>query len=352
MIGRNPSITKAQGFKIAASTYLMFGANMFGGEDWAREQLAKMGLTRKNSTEVLPGVTLVDIMSAGLVEAGLNSIARSTFEEWKDLNLGFLAPGANVVSIYEQFYETLTESPATGVLGPFANPASGFLKGAQFTANLVQHSDRPPSEKFTKAADALMRNTLPGYNDANRAYLAYTMSKWLDKDGDAMPLRPVWNTILARGLLGVRSLEESAYYRLKEDIWQNQQNIDNAVDTNKAFLKELLTGWGGKQYGDEYIYEQVAVLNSLYDEWPEGIRREVFIRSLTKGDAKDASIVELLAKAADQGGSMLDAIVPWIDKQEDLTTEERSNLIKFINEAKQGRDGADELFKEIQQDDR
>ena len=351
MIGRNPSITKAQGLKIALSTYAMFGANMFGAEDWAREQLAKMGLTRKTSTEVLPGITIVDILSAGLVEAGINAIGKATSDEWKDLNLGFLAPGANVVSIYEQFYETLTESPATGVLGPFANPASGFLKGAQFTINLVQTNTRPPAEKFMKAADTIMRHTFPGYNDANRAYLAYTMGVWKDKDGDRMPLRPVWNTILARGLLGVRSLEESAYYKLKEDIAKNRENIENAVKVNKEFLKELLTGLAGKEYGDEYVYEQVAVLNSFYDEWPEGQRREIFIRSLTQGNAKDPSIVELLAEAAKQGGSMLDAIIPWIEEQEDLSAEERLNLTKFINEAKRGRDGADELFKEIQQQD-
>ncbi len=351
VLGKNPAISNKEGMKILLSGYLLFGSNIFGAEDEAREYLAQMGLSRHTEAEILPGISLADLMTAGLIESGFNAILTATTEEQKELDLGFLAPGANIVQIYETVLEAVSESPEKGLLGPFYNPASGFLKGVEFTRNMVQHSDRSPSEKFTKSADALLRNTLSGYNHANRAMLAYTMGQWLDKDGDKLPLRPVLNTILARGLLGVHSEEAMAYNKLQDAAWENVNNINNAVDTNKAFLKELLTGWQGKQYGDAYIYEQVAVLNSLYEQWPEGIRREIFIRSLNEGDEATPSIVEIIAKMAGEGSATLGAIAPWIDAQADMTPKEKQQLLQFVEEAQRGHTGADTLFRDLQLQD-
>ena len=352
MLGANPAISRAQGRRIAATTYLMFGSNMWGGEDGTREALANMGLSGKANVEILPGITLTDLLAAGIIESGFNAILRATTETEKELDLSFLAPGANLVQIYESMFEAVADSPEKGILGPFYNPASGFLKGAEFTRIMVEHSDAPPGEKFLKAGDALLRNTLSGYNDANRAYLAYTMGEWLDKDGDKLPMRPTLLSILARGLLGVRTEEEMAYYRLQNAIWEDEENIRNAVDTNKAFLKELLTGMNGKKYGDEYIYEQVAVLSSLYEQWPDGIRQEIFSRSLTEGDATNPSIIEMLGKMAEGGSTSLDAIAPWIEAQGDMTPQEKANLLDFTKEIQAGYKQSDNWFKKNQLQDR
>jgi hypothetical protein len=351
IIGKNPAISKAQGLKILLSGYLLFGANIFGAEDWAREQLAKMGLSRHSELEILPGIRLVDLLAGGLIESGFNAIGRATNEEWKDLDLGFLAPGVNTVQIYENLLEAVAESPYEAILGPFHNPASGFLQSLEFARNMVQHSDRTPSEKFLKVADALARGMLPGYNDANRAYLAYTMGTWLDKDGDKLPLRPVLNTILARVLLGVRSEEEMGYYRLQNVVWENEDNIRNAVDTNKTFLKELLSGVEGKKYGMESIYEMVSVLSSLYESWPEGIRREIYVRSLTEGDPENPSVIQTLAKIAETGSQSVDAIIPVIEAQADITQQEKKQLINMLQETARGHKEADKLMlDQLQQD--
>ena len=349
MIGQNPAL-KGQGLKIALSTYMLFGSNMFGGEDWAREQLAKIGISRKASHEVIPGVFLSDLLAAGIIESGFNAILQATTEEQKRLDLSFLAPGANVTQIYEAMYEAASEAPEKGFLGPFHNPASGFLKGMEFIAQTLQHNERPPQEKFLKMGDALLRNVFPGLNDANRAALAYTMGEWRDKDGDKLPGRPVLTAILARGLLGVRTEEEMAYYRLKNAAWEDRENIDNAVDVAQTYIKELFTGWAGKKYGDEYIYEQMQVLNSMYETWPEGIRQEIFKRALTEGFEGEESPIQVLAKMQAQGGTNLDVIAPWIEMQEDMSLTEKQQLLDLTQEISRGYKQADKEFADFQRE--
>ena len=100
--GLNPAL-KGKGLRIALTTYALYGANIFGAEDWTRETLSKMGLTGSAEREVLPGVTLQDLLAAGIIETAFNAIGDATVEEWQDLDIGSFAPGANLTMIYKEF---------------------------------------------------------------------------------------------------------------------------------------------------------------------------------------------------------------------------------------------------------
>jgi hypothetical protein len=352
LMGGNPAL-KGKGLKILMSGYLLWGANIFGAEDKARELLAQMGLSGKADAEVLPGIRLSDLMAAGLVESGLNAILTATTEAEKELDIGFMAPGANVISLWESWFEAIAEAPEKGLMGPFHNPASGFLQGLDFGYNLVKHSDRPPVEKLMKFGDAITRFTFTGYNDANRAYFAYTTGKWLSKSGDVLETKPVMSAILARLFLGVRTEEELSSYNVRTLVWEDQDNVKNAVDSNKRFLKELFGGYQGKEYGPEYVNEMLGVLNSMYEEWPEGLRREIFVRSLTEGTESAPSIMEQIGKMVELGGSTnLKAIIPWIETQADIPPQQKAWLVEYVNEQQNQFNQMDEAHLQMQQKDR
>ena len=352
LLGANPAL-KGKGFKILMSGYLLWGSNIFGAEDQAREFLAKMGLSGKADAEILPGISLSDLLAAGLIESGLNAILTATTESEKELDIGFMAPGANIISLWENWFEVIAEAPEKGLMGPFHNPASGFLQGLDFSYNLVKHSDRPPVEKLAKMADATVRFTFSGYNDANRAFFAYTTGKWLSKSGDVLETKPVMSAILARLFLGVRTEEELSSYRVRTLVWEDVDNIKNAVDGNKRFLKELFGGYQGKQYGPDYINEMLGVLNSMYEEWPEGIRREIYVRSLTEGTESAPSIMQQIGDMVKQGGSTnLRAIIPWIETQADMPPQQKRWLVEYVNEQQNQFNLRDEAHIKNQQLDR
>lgn len=332
VLGKNPALSRADGFKIALGTYLLYGANMFGMEDFVREQLALIGVGNLADEDLGNGITLADVLSAGLIESGINTIAKASNEEWKDLDFGFLAPGVNTVQIYEKMFETILDQPEKVVLGPFYNPASGFLKGAEFVNTLIKGDpDMPAADKFIESAEIMLSNVLPGFNDANKAYIAGTQSKWLDTSGDALALQPTWNTIIARGLIGQRSKEELTLYRTSNRVWETEDNIRNAVDTNKRFLGQLISGWYDGEYSDEYIYNKVRVLSNLYEDWPQGARMEVFRRSMQEPDRNGKSFQQMFAELAAKGGTS-PSLVPLIKNAPDMTPDQKRLLIQFNNE--------------------
>ena len=355
MLGANPSLTKLDGLKIAASTYLLFGSNIFGAEDWTREQLSRMGLTNKAEDEVLPGVSLQDLLAAGMIETSFNAVGQATFDHWKDLNIAqVLAPGANVVDIYKNFLEVGTDMSVgfEDFAGPSGTPISGFLKGMKFVSMNWDNDARSPAEKFLDAADLITREVFPVVNDANRAYMAYQMGVWMDKDGDTLPLQATMNSIIARGFFGIRPEDEGALYRMKFQHWQEQGNIDDAVRANQTYLKQLLTNWDAGTYGDEQVYKMVGALMSLYEDAPEGTRREIYRRSLLDGTFEEKSVVAILAEFAESGTAKMDVLLPWIDQQQDMTEEQKQQMRDYVIGVKEGYQGADERFQHLQNQDR
>jgi len=351
--GQNPAL-KGKGLRLAMTTYALFGANIFGAEDYMRETLSKMGLTGSATREVVPGITLQDVLSAGLVESIFNALGDASAEEWQDIDIGSFAPGANLWMIYEEFLSGVVEGNIgiESLAGPSSTPIAAIMKSWRFATDHAKNDTRSPTEKLADVGVMAAREIFPQVNDANRAWYAYQMGVWMDKSGDKLPIQSSLNSVIARGLLGIRPKSEMAYYQMKTLHWEEQSNVEDIIKGNKEYLNGLLNGWSSTAYSDEFIHQMVRGLMSLYEDAPEGVRMEIYKRSLLDGTPDNPSIIQMLAEKSASGTYNMDSMIPWIEKQSDWSIEQKRQLVEHIRETQQGRKNADAHFKQILEDGR
>ena len=352
-MGLNPRLSKADTFKIIAGNYLLWGSNMFGAEDFTRDLLSKTGLTNHASDELVPGITLQDLLSAGLIETGLNGLARVFDEEWHDLNIGILAPGAAVVEIYKNLYEILAEKPLyMATLGPFESVASGFVAGARFIeGDMFNNDQRNPAEKLLRAANYMGRYTLPGVNDANIAWIAFQTGQWVDKDGDTLPVQASTATIVARLGIGLRGEDEMAYYKMKNLHWKDQKNIANWVEKWRPVVKEVVRLWGDREITEDRAMELVGMVHSLTEDAPEGVREEIYRQLINVPGDDGVSVAALVAELIATGTPNLLEAIPYVNQSTNMSAEDKKKLTDIMREVGESALERDELFmNEIEND--
>ena len=344
LLFQNPALTTKQAFKIWAGGFMLYGANWFGGRDFAEEQLTLIGVSDRN----LPGteISLVDVISAGIIDTTLNLALEGIVEDHKDLDFGFLAPGIDVVRLSEMQLSAIMEQPiAKTMFGPFGNLASKFMIAANFTEKvLLGTPDIHPADKFTLAAGAMMSGIFPGFNDANKAYFAYQMNQWYTQAGEPLPLRPTLEGILIRGLMGVRTKEEMGYYRMQQAVWEDEENVRNAVQETRKYLKHLTSQLHNGQASPEVINQRIGYVINLYEEWPEGIRQHMLqqvMSTLDQNDPTDSNIYQDLIEITQNRSIDPTRINGLIDQFVDIPPEKREQLKQLNTEAHRGRINVD-----------
>lgn len=283
LLGKNPAINSKDALKVLAGTYLLFGANMFGARDIVEQSLNQIGVPQLIDEEIpgFDGATMVDVLSAGVVEKGVNEIVKLWQPDSKDLDLSFLAPGVDVSRFYEMQLEGIIKSPGEVAFGPFGNIASSTFRAYNFATDYINGTpDASPVDKFTVAADALMSGMFPLYNDLVFSYLGYQFGIWYSTSGEALPLRPTMNALLARGVFGARTQEEMSYYRLQNERWESDEFYNEVVKENKRHLTRLINRWNAGEYTTEQVLANVAMLGNLMESFPEGRRVEVYEASM------------------------------------------------------------------------
>jgi hypothetical protein len=351
LLGFNPKLSRTDSIRLATGMVFLWGANTGGMEDFAREKIAQWGLSKYLGKEIVPGISFEDIIAAGLIESGFNAIGHAVSDEYKDFNLGILAPGAAVVEIYKQVYKIVAESPteSLALLGPFSNQASGFAKGLNFIQGEANNPTRTPGEKFVRAADYMLRNTLPQYNDANRVWVSYQLGEFIDKDGDKQGMATTIATLTARGVLGIRTKEEMSRYRMRTLHWENRQNIEDWVETWKPYMKEIIVKWRDGEYSDDKAYELSAVAHNLTESAPEGVRREIYNRLMTEPDTTGKSVIDELIESIPN--SDMRRFIPHIQNQADMSAEDKQIVIDMIMETANGYEQLDSDHRQMIEQD-
>ena len=346
LAGLNPSLSAKDTAKVWAGIYTLWGTNMFGAEDFVREQLSNIGLTNDAGMEVLPGITMQDLLSAGIIESGYNAISKAV--GGTELNLSSLAPGAQVVDIYMQMYESFIEKPVgMAVLGPSQNQASGVLMGLSFLEKVWDSERLSPAKKFLGMADMVMREALPGRNDANKARIAYQLGVWVDKDGDSLGIQSTLDALIARGIFGIRPEEEGTIYQMRKVHWENQDNIDNMVKALQPVIKQLTLEWRDSPDIRGKILERAEVVWSAIDDAPEGIKQEIYERVMKEPDFSGVSPLQTIAEATAQGTSNVRKMVPLINQMNSWTPEQKRQMSQFVNEIADGYVETDEQFGQL-----
>ena len=338
LLGQNPAIKGLDTWKVLGGTYMLYGANMFGGRDWAEEQLTAIGMNDQD----VPGTnfSLVDLISGGLIDTTFNMIGDATIEDWKDMDLAFLAPGIDFTRLWEMNLETLMSQPTKAIFGPFGNIASRTMDSFNFVARVHQGMpDIDPADKFAISANAMLSGVLPVYNDAVRSYQGYQMNQWYSTSGEPLPLRPTMNTLLGRALFGARSREEMGYYRLQNKIWEDLDSYNNIVQENKKFLARMVTALSDGTMTREDVHRNIGAMVNFWEEWPEGVRLQMLKDSMEfkQNDKIDKNVYQQLIdtlKDRKIDSSQIDALV---DRFTDIPPEQREQLRMLIQEAHESR---------------
>jgi hypothetical protein len=151
---------------------------------------------------------LVDVVSAGIIDNTFNMLGDLTVEDWKDVDLSFIAPGLDFPRLFDMQLRNIMTQPTKVVFGPFGNIASNTLEAFDMVSKIhTGDPDLPAADKFMRSADLLGSAVMPAYNDNAKAYIGYKMGIWYNTANEALPLRTTYNGLVAR------LLHPSAYLR-------------------------------------------------------------------------------------------------------------------------------------------
>jgi hypothetical protein len=336
LIGQNPAIKGIDAFRIAGGTYLLFGANMYGARDFVEEQLIIMGVEEWGDKTIpgLEGGTLVDLIAGGMVETVFNRLANLTTDDYKDLDLSFLAPGVDFTRMWEMQLETLASQPLKAVFGPFGNIFSKTMQSYDFITWYHDGTpDQDPADKFMQAGQALGMGLFPQYNDLVMSYMGYQMGLWYSASGEALPLRPTMNGLLARAAFGGRTKEELSYYRLQNKRWESDDFYKEVIKENKAHMIRLINLWKDGTLTPEEVRLNVAILSNLMEQFPEGRRQQVVEASLLEDlDNGNPSVHKQLVEMM-QKRQLTPDTAALIDEFIDIPVEQREQLKALAKEA-------------------
>jgi len=345
LLGQNPAL-RGQAIKLLAGTYLLYGANMYGARDWAEERLTVMGL-KDMAIPGIEGGTLVDLLSAGLVDTTFNKLWSLGSADYKDIDFGFLAPGFDFNRILLDNLESLAmDSVLDTAFGPFGNIFSKTLTQFDYVNNVIRgNPDMTETDKFVHTTNAMMRGVFPAYNDAMAAYTGYQLGVWLDNSGDATQIRATYNGMIARGLFGGRTKEELALYAIDNKLWEDESEVRDIVRKNQQWLNRIANEVHGGRMDAHVMRSNLRLLATLYEGWPEANRQEILQRSLIETINNEPSPLSKLITGVDANfvGPDYEA---YIDRMVDIPPAQREELKIILRDAYAGKIAVDQKVLE------
>jgi len=146
--------------------------------------------------------------------------------------------------------------------------------------------------------------------------------------------------------MGLRTDEELSIYRARQNVWENDETINDWVKTWRPVLRNIVSSWEQGEYTPERAYELASMVHSLTEDAPEGVRREIYKRLMSSADADGKSINQLIAEAASKGSMNIAALIPSIEKSS-MTPEQKKLMVDFVRQVQDGYVGADEKYRQI-----
>jgi hypothetical protein len=349
LLGMNPKLSKGDVGRIWLSGLTLWGANLFGAEEWVDEWLAEKGLSDWGTIPIGDGINVRDVLVSGFIESGLNDIINMVNEENSDINFGIMAPGAAISQLYQGIYDLLTAKPTElELLGPSANQISGFGKGFMFFLQPQPHWST--AEKIARSAQFLARETLPMFNDIEKSIIALQTGEWVQKDGDKLGIQAHATEIAFRLGFGLRPDSELSLYRARELFWTNQENINNWVKKCREYLKISVPEWFNGNLTDKEIYEAVQVMHTWTEGAPEGIRHEIFRRIMSEPGGEDGkSITQMVAENATKPTAVWGKMAALVEDDTSVTQSQREDLREMVEFLQNNAAATDQTYRDFNQ---
>ncbi len=327
LMGQNPAIKGSDAIKIVLGTYVLYGADMYGARDWVEDRARNAGLTNP---------LLIDILAGGMVDTVFNRVWGSVIDDWKDLDIsGTFAPGINLSLINSNIIETMAEQPPySWAFGPTGSIAGDTLKAIDFGLKLnVGNPDLSPRTKFTQFTTELLTTTVPMFGDMR--FAAVQLDKWYREAGEPEDMRHTLNTILARGLLGVRSREEIARWSVSDKSYeQSTWQRERASDIEK-FLEKYVKDFGDGLTDYEGLQLRTGMALNLLEGIPEPHRTTIQRMVINPGEGKKSiqeQMGEILSNRYVDGPSHFDRELSAIEFKDDAERDIFQSLIKQLYE--------------------
>ena len=346
LLGANPAIKGSDSLRIVLGTYLLYGANMYGARDFAEEQLKAIGVSDREIPNT--GVSLVDVISAGIVDNMFTALGNMTIDDYKPLDISPFAPGLDIGRMWEMQLRTIINQPTKAAFGPFGNIASRMMQSYDFVSTIHEGMpDLDPSDKFMLTSNALLGGFFPQYNDAVKTYQAYQMNQWYSQSNKPLMLEPTMTTMLARATLGVRTREEMSYYRMQSKIWEQTQNYDNIVETTARHFASVVSQLGNGTLDTEAAHRNLAAVSNLWEDWPEGVRLQLMrdIMDYQQNDSQSPTVYHQLIDVMKNRRIDSTKILNEIDQMLTIPEKKREELKQFIADAHDGRVYAEGVAK-------
>jgi hypothetical protein len=285
---------------------------------------------------------LVDVVSAGIIDNTFNMLGDLTVEDWKDVDLGFIAPGLDFPRLFDMQLRNIMTQPTKVVFGPFGNIASNTLEAFDMVSKIhTGDPDLPAADKFMRSADLLGSAVMPAYNDNAKAYIGYKMGIWYNTTNEALPLRTTYNGLIARGLFGARTKEELSYYTLQRTFGENEEDFRQVVNENRKFFKTMVSLYYDGVATKEQVHQRIGALVNWWEDMPEGVRTEMMMQSMEGIEQddliQDSVYKQIVDKALANPRFDPAQIDHLVDRFTDIPPEKREQLRSLLKEAHDSR---------------
>lgn len=250
LAGRNPAAKGGlNAARIGAGLFILYGAGAVTG---FKDQVYEwMGSQQDIPSSDRARQLAAEVITAGLIQTVFNEMGAAIDDEWDDLDLSSFAPGVGTINIlYENAIDAYNSAsiPAEMALGPSASLTSGILRGMSAAKTLYQGDPTMSgTEKFLRASDFIMSGAFPAWRDWSETAQAAMYGEWIIKGGtQSSEVQATLNTMIARGLFGIRPESVLARQNLERSIKDREQEIaDDArlvANNIKRFLLQRANG--------------------------------------------------------------------------------------------------------------
>jgi len=276
LLAQNPSLSKKEVAKIWAGMFALYGADMFGARTQTREAMYELGLDDSVLGQELPGGgTVMDLLSAGLIQTYVNQIGNMTTQDWKDLNTTSIGPVFNARQFMEMFFEGVSKRPFGTIFGPFGNRFNAFMEAAEFTNLMLEGHTGSIIDRTAIMADMAARKLLPQYSDATLAYLHWKNGYLLTNNGTTQQIDPSLFSVWVRGTVGMRTLEEEADFRRRELQWEDDALKRDLINSTRQAVLQYISLWRAGDISTEMFHDRARMVGEIVKMAPEHMQQEI-----------------------------------------------------------------------------
>jgi hypothetical protein len=339
MIGKNPAISGKEAAKIWVGMFGLFGANMFGARDAAREYLQELGAYEWAEEEVdsphFPaGTTVLDIISGGVIQTMVTKLGTWADEDFEAIDTENFTPVLNLTQFNELFLESVLEMDPKVLLGPFGNRATAFLRAADDAIRMNEGFPEhfTAAEKFWTLANVIGSGTLPQWGNITQGLAQYHLGKLYLQSGEALDIEASLIPTLAKIGFGGRTMAEIQYYRTRGQIMDSDKVVLELSRDIRRTLKQYWTWHEQGKVSYETYRDVLYMASTLAELGPEGRKMEILNKAMIDvEEAGEFSLMQSWLKGLEKGALTEGQIKAAIANMDSMPDEQKANIIGWVD---------------------